>query len=536
MTRAAAQRIASEPAPDGPGGGFGVREAPFEAAVDPRFVYPHAALQRVCAELLVFHVSERQGLFLIVGAPGTGKSTLLTDILEARRLGEPCVLLACRDGLSFEALVDAWCAALGLADPAADHAARLSALTKHCSTQAKQGATPTLLLDRAEALPDDTLRALGDLVRTGTAKRKLVRIVLAARRELGARLAQPGLAAVKQAVAFEARLEALSEEDVGAYVRHRLAAAGHGGQEILFPAEALEMVARASTGVPRLINVLCRTALEIAEATGQAVVSPGQVETAIQACLQRAQECLVAERPAPPPDVEAGHAGPAARPAPPRPAGVWPLPVEDMTVGADPARLPGPAAPRRPGQLTYAAARVLAALVVAGAVVSVFPARTGPTETVPVALVPKPPVEAPAVETRAIEAQALEARAVEARAVEAGPAVLVPERPIKAQALEAEPAVQVPEPPVEARALEAGPAVLVPKPPVKPHLLATRLEAPGTPGKAAVAPPSPDAHDAAAKARKQEQGPTSWLGKLADFFSSAEPPQEPRQFGQYPDR
>jgi len=386
LTRAAAQRIASEPAPDGPGRGFGFREAPFEAAVDPRFVHPHAALQRVCAELLVFHVSERRGLFLIAGAPGTGKSALLADILEARRLGEPCVLLACRDGLSFEALVDAWVAALGLADPTADHAARLSALTAHCAAQAKQGATPTLLLDRAEALPDDTLRALGDLAETDAAKRKLLRIVLAARRELGARLARPDLAAVKQAVAFETRLEALSEKDVGAYVRHRLAAAGHDGREILFSAEALEIVARASTGVPRLINVLCRTALEIAEATGQTVVSDRQVETAIQACLQRAQECLVEMRPAPPPTAAAETVGLAARPAPPRPAGIWPVPIEGRPAEAAEAWLPGATAPARPGRAVRAAARTLAALVVIGAVVSVFPARTGPSEPTPTGL------------------------------------------------------------------------------------------------------------------------------------------------------
>jgi type II secretory pathway predicted ATPase ExeA len=410
LTSAAAQWIATEPDSGGSAGGFGFSEAPFEAAVDPRFVYPHAALQRVCAELLVFHASKRQGLFLIAGAPGTGKSILLADILEGRRLGEACVLLACRKGLSFESLVDSWGAALGLADAAADHEARLSVLSAHLTARAKQGATATLLLDRAEALPDDTLRALGDLAETGPAKRKLVRIVLAARPELVARLARADLATVKQTVAFEARLEALNEEDVGAYVRHRLAAAGNDGQEVVFSAEALEIVARASTGVPRLINVLCRTALEIAEATGQTVVSARQVETAIQACLQRAQERLAAERPAPPPAAAADPAGPAARPTPPLPARVWPVPVEGMTAGTAQARPPEPAAPWQPGKLARAAARILAALVVAGAVVIAFPARTGPSETAPAGL-------------------PFAAEGDKARAIAARPDALAPDRP-----------------------------------------------------------------------------------------------------------
>ncbi len=211
------------------------------------------------------------------------------------------------------------------------------------------------------------------------AKRKPVRVVLAARRALAARLARPELAAVRRAVAFEARLEALSEEDIGAYVGHRLAAAGYGGEKALFSVEALAIVARASTGVPRLINVLCRTALEIAEATGQAAVSVPQVETAIQACLQRAQAFLVAEQPRPPPSAEVVDlAAATAHAAPPAPAGVWPVPVEDRGAGARP-----PAAPARSGKLARAAARALAALVVIAAAVSVFPSRTAPGETAP---------------------------------------------------------------------------------------------------------------------------------------------------------
>jgi general secretion pathway protein A len=62
-----------------------------------------------------------------------------------------------------------------------------------------------------------------------------------------------------QRVAADFHIAPFSSDEVSAYVQHRLWVAGR--TERLFDDAALSLIADASGGIPRIINILCDTAL-----------------------------------------------------------------------------------------------------------------------------------------------------------------------------------------------------------------------------------------------------------------------------------
>ncbi len=479
MTSAARDRISIAREPSVAADATGLGATAFQADPDPRFVYSHLGLQRVCAELLAFDLSERPGCLLITGAAGAGKSILLRSILEERRLGEDCHLVSCAGGLSFEALVTAWCAALRLGPKARAQKTRLAALHTYLAARNKQAGSATLLLDDAEFLDRHALKELCDLAGGKTVDRRLVRIVLAMRPEPAVGLADPERAALPPSIAFRASLEAMNEAEVEAYIRHRLVVAGCETPDELFSAPAIEIVARASLGVPRLINVICRTALAVARAGRLATVSTEQIEVAIQACMLHAQESLAAQDVLPLPNIPAAGAEttPAAvvaRPIPPRPEPSWPM-VVDFDAAADEASGRGVPAKRWPRRLLRSAPGLLAGLLFGLSVATLFPARLQMPAAVPPSLllsaedekarliaepivtISKTPVETPAPEA---EPAVLEVEPWIGPAVAPAPVVLSPGPSVTSQPPEPDPDVEASEPPEEESAPEVDPAVL----------------------------------------------------------------------------
>ncbi len=504
---------------------------------------------------------------LITAAPGMGKSILLRSLLEEQRLGEDCHLLSCASSPSFEALVEAWCAALQIAPTARDHKARFAALSAHLAARNRQSGGPALLLDNAEALEDGTLKKIFGLAGTGAKDRRPARIVLAARPELETRLARPDMARPGRMVAFRTQLQAINEAEVEAYIGHRLAVAGCEAPEALFEASAIEITARASLGVPRVVNVLCRTAMAIAEAGSRTTVSATQIEAAIQACLLRAQDQLAEEDALPLPNIPAAGAKAASAelapgPLPPSPKAHWPMVVELET--PEGASRSGAATQPWTRRFLRAAPGLLVGVVFGLAVVTFYPARVQTPESVPPGLLlsaedeklqlleadPAVPASAQSLETSAPQAEPTASDpepGLETPAVEPAPAVLSPEASVEmprpkaaptaldqetwlgTPAIEAEPAGPVPEPLLQAPAIEVGPLVPPPEPiaatpasEARPEIRALEPPIETMPG---IAEPSSPAPALPAEKRKSEAKPAARAPK---------PPVKPQRFQDQP--
>jgi hypothetical protein len=118
-----------------------------------------------------------------------------------------------------------------------------------------------------------------------TEEEKLLQIVLVGQPELATRLSKSSFRRIKQRIAIHHRLQSLQTiGEVEDYMRHRLRVAGYEGPEI-FNREAIEAVWYYSAGTPRLINIICDSALALTCQTFKKKVSAYTVMKAASALL-----------------------------------------------------------------------------------------------------------------------------------------------------------------------------------------------------------------------------------------------------------
>jgi type II secretory pathway predicted ATPase ExeA len=265
---------------------FGFQKDPFSSTADSAFFIAHSSIKEAVGSLLFSQLSQRKGLTLITGEGGVGKTALLSSILEQDRAEGSSIYLSCGEDWSFGTLLERWSDELGIRDQVSVQEARIHAVIDFLSARSQQGnPVSTLLLDQAENLTDDALEGLTEFSKIESGGSALVQAILAARPEIGARLDHPKLQKVANGIVFRARLEPIKESEVGDYVRHRLRIAGFEGPA-LFSDDAIETVADASRGVAAHVNLLCHTALQLAELEQEKSVTAATAEQAIEVCTK----------------------------------------------------------------------------------------------------------------------------------------------------------------------------------------------------------------------------------------------------------
>ena len=106
-------------------------------------------------------------------------------------------------------------------------------------------------------------------------KHQVLQLILVGQPELRTMLRKPELAQFAQRVAVDYHLGALNREETSEYIKHRLSQAG--GKSGLFTNQACNLVYDSTDGIPRLINVLCDTALVYGYAELRKRISDAQI-------------------------------------------------------------------------------------------------------------------------------------------------------------------------------------------------------------------------------------------------------------------
>ncbi len=239
---------------------FHLKGAPFSIAPDPRYLFMSERHREALAHLL-YGIGSGGGFVLLTGEIGAGKTTVCRCFME--QIPEHCRLAYIfNPRLSVEELLQSVCDEFGIALPAGEGAglkAHVDAINRYLLESHAQGLNNVLVIDEAQNLSAEVLEQLRLLTNLETNERKLLQIILIGQPELRTMLARPELEQLAQRVIARYHLGPLSEPETGAYVAHRLAVAGAGGQP--FPPALTPQVHALTHGVPRRINLLCDRAL-----------------------------------------------------------------------------------------------------------------------------------------------------------------------------------------------------------------------------------------------------------------------------------
>ncbi|WP_207060648.1 ExeA family protein [Motiliproteus sp. SC1-56] len=259
---------------------FGLRELPFTLTPNTQF-FLNLPTHQEALNLILVALGNGDGFVKIVGEVGTGKTLLCRKVLGA--LDEACYVSAYipNPALNPEDFRSNFARELGLTlTPGETGFALLERINQRLIELAGEGRQVVLMVDEAQTMPEETLESLRLLTNLETESRKLFQVVLFGQPELDTLLARPSLRQLHQRITFSYRLRTLDRSGTGHYLQHRLGAAGYNGLP-LFTAAASRLVYRASSGTPRLINILAHKAMMAAYGKGERSVAPARVRAAV---------------------------------------------------------------------------------------------------------------------------------------------------------------------------------------------------------------------------------------------------------------
>jgi MSHA biogenesis protein MshM len=257
---------------------FGLSKPPFQITPDLDFFFSGGRRGDILSALL--HVAgHEEGIITVVAEVGSGK-TLLARLMISRLAPNINTVYLANPSFSRDEILGAIARDLGLKDLPNSTEARLAALQEELLRRHALGLRVLLVIDEAHAMPPESLEEVRLLSNLETGQHKLVNILLFGQPELDELLADRRLRQVRDRIVHRFNLTPLPEQDVSAYVDHRLRAAGWKGGA-LFAAPALALLIKASGGRARRINLLADKALLSAYALGQSTVQVRQVQDAI---------------------------------------------------------------------------------------------------------------------------------------------------------------------------------------------------------------------------------------------------------------
>lgn len=240
---------------------FGLNEAPFSIAVNPRYLFMSQRHRDALAHLL-YGVSGGGGFILLTGEVGTGKTTINRCLLE--QLPDTTDLaIILNPALSAVELLATACDELKIEYPQGTQSlkALTDALHRFLLDNHERGRKTVLMIDEAQHLDFDVLEQIRLLTNLETNDEKLLQIILIGQPELTEKLSRPELRQLNQRITARYNLQPLNLQETTAYIKHRLEVAGLRGGVSLFEAAAVKQIHSLTRGIPRLINVLCDRAL-----------------------------------------------------------------------------------------------------------------------------------------------------------------------------------------------------------------------------------------------------------------------------------
>ena len=254
---------------------FNLEKKPFQINSDNEFLWlgeKHA----IALESLKNGVEEEQGLLALTGDVGTGKTTLLNEIIHTLDAKTLFVKIA-DPGVEMHHLFLTISQAFGFENQYQKRGKFSSVFYSFLKTAGDKGKKVLVLVDEAQRIPQRFLKEIASWSEFGL--NQALTIILAGQLEFDDILRSTLGTTWQDTIKVHAFLEPLNEEETKIYINKRLEKAGTTRKIFIIP--AAHEVYTYSKGFPRMINILCDQALIAAFAKGMKIIDTPTVKQVI---------------------------------------------------------------------------------------------------------------------------------------------------------------------------------------------------------------------------------------------------------------
>ena len=238
---------------------FTLKRHPFRITPDPTLFFPGGGRGEIL-EALIYAITTGEGIVMVVGEVGCGK-TMLCRLLEERLPKSIEIVYLANPSLSPHDIL--YAIAFELKLPVTVKTERLMVMQQlHAYLLGQHSANRSVVvfIEEAQGMQVETLEEVRLLSNLETHQHKLLQIVLFGQPELEKNLRKRTIRQLKERITHSFHLEPLTTTEVSEYIRFRLQAAGCGKSGV-FGSGAERLIARASRGLIRRINILADKAM-----------------------------------------------------------------------------------------------------------------------------------------------------------------------------------------------------------------------------------------------------------------------------------
>lgn len=238
---------------------YGLKEHPFSNSVDSKFFFENEQHSQALIRLK-YAVDSVKGLAVVVGAVGTGKTTLarrmLNELDEAKY--EAALLVVIHTSVTTDWLIKKIAMQVGTKDVSDNKLEILSQLHARLLEIYRSGMKAVVLMDEVQMLESKSImEEFRGILNMEGPEGKLITFILFGLPKLETLLAMDE--PLKQRIGVKYKLIGMDENTTNDYIKYRLKIAGT--KEEVFSNEAATAVHHYSKGVPRLINTICDNAI-----------------------------------------------------------------------------------------------------------------------------------------------------------------------------------------------------------------------------------------------------------------------------------
>ena len=262
---------------------FHLKEMPFSIAPDPRFFFMSDRHKEALTHL-TYGLQGAGGFVMLTGEVGTGKTTVSRALAQGLT-NDTVVAYIHNPAISELELLATLCDEFKLDYDQHNLSLKVlfDLLHQYLLGNFQQNKSCVVMIDEAQLLSTKALEQLRLLTNLDVDHKKLLHIVLIGQPELQQKLKQPELRQLAQRITARYHLLPLTESELTSYVAYRLSIAS--GNPGLFNTKVLKRIYQHTSGIPRLVNLVCDKSLYYAFKESANKITPQHVQDAVNAVV-----------------------------------------------------------------------------------------------------------------------------------------------------------------------------------------------------------------------------------------------------------